>query len=679
MEIKNLKLESVTPSQMNPRKTFDQEELQELADNIEKQGLLQPITVRLIKDTEKFRVKDGVAGFHPEYEIICGERRYRAMKLLSDRWKEMDIVAPKGATYDRFNTISAIVREMNDEDAFDAMITENLQRKDVDPIEEAFAFGQLIERGKTIDEVAARFGKSRRFVLDRVKLNSLIPELLLAVKEDRMSISAAMIICKLDEAQQTEYFKTYQNYSEYSAITANNYLRDLFMNLAQTPWYQNRGKKFAGGCGRPCTECVNNTNNHGCLFWEMKSNGDGRCTDREMYEKKSVAWVLHVIEKDKDNFVKKDGKLESGKTVIVDDIDSCQPGTQGKIAKATLNAIIDAGYKVIKPSDYFDHECYYSPGDERIKKMLEKGEIYRCFKFRYYNGINPRITYYYHKRGAATGQTPEEARAQSEALELTAKYRRVDEIRNDKLADSLRSLAQEQKTHETISSIGKASLTMDEMVALMALLYDRFEYNSTFKNSVKDEMKDLSSSEMMDYFRKHVAEIPLYIREYIRTRISSGVYGIVREAQTLVMKQWRNEDTAPLIESLDKDARKKHDKLEEKLNALGYTTDGKLIEKDVKRSEVIPTEPDLPELDDVETMRNNHPDAILFFEVNGNYECYNQDAKDVSEVTGLSVMSYKKWGNNEDIVIFPKSKLDTYLPMLVRAKHRVAICEQKKK
>ena len=105
-----------------------------------------------------------------------------------------------GKTYNRFSEISAIVREMNDDEAFDAMITENLQRKDVDPIEEAFAFGQLIQKGKSAEEVAARFGKSIRFVQDRIKLNSLIPELMKEVKEDNMPISAAMVISKVDEA-----------------------------------------------------------------------------------------------------------------------------------------------------------------------------------------------------------------------------------------------------------------------------------------------------------------------------------------------------------------------------------------------------------------------------------------------------------------------------------------------
>lgn len=270
MEIRQIPISLVMPSPMNPRKTFNEDELQELADNIEKQGLLQPITVRPVKHP------CNEYGDRPDkYEIVCGERRYRAFSKLSEKWSEMDRVAPKGETYNRFSEISAIVREMNDDEAFDAMITENLQRKDVDPIEEAFAFGQLIQKGKTAEEIAVRFGKSIRFVQDRVKLNNLIPELMLAIKDDKMSIAAAMIIAKLDEEHQRRYYSSYSNNSSgFSRQTAESFTKSLFMSIDGAPWYQTDNQEdedYAGGCGVACAECQFNTANHGCLFWEMKA------------------------------------------------------------------------------------------------------------------------------------------------------------------------------------------------------------------------------------------------------------------------------------------------------------------------------------------------------------------------------------------------------------------------
>ena len=143
-EIKNVPISAILPSPRNPRKTFDEVSLQELADNIKQQGLLQPITVRPIIDLADQE------GNLCKYEVVCGERRFRAVKMNGDE------------------TIPCIVRDLDDETAYEVMITENLQRKDIDPMEEAFAFNELVKAGKSCDEIAQRFGKPLRFVQSRV-------------------------------------------------------------------------------------------------------------------------------------------------------------------------------------------------------------------------------------------------------------------------------------------------------------------------------------------------------------------------------------------------------------------------------------------------------------------------------------------------------------------------------
>ena len=140
--IQNIPMWKIIVSPMNPRKTFDEESIQELADNINRQGLLQPITVRPIEYADDVIDGEVVEGLPSKYEIVCGERRYRAFMLNGNKVPGFPTAIP------------CIVREMTDEDAFDAMITENLQRKDVDPMEESFAFAQLVKNGKTIEEIA---------------------------------------------------------------------------------------------------------------------------------------------------------------------------------------------------------------------------------------------------------------------------------------------------------------------------------------------------------------------------------------------------------------------------------------------------------------------------------------------------------------------------------------------
>ena len=133
--IQNIPMSEIVPSPRNPRKNFDEEALQELADNIKHQGLLQPITIRPIEWKEEEQ-STGVGYTPNKYEIVCGERRWRAVKL------------------NESETIPCIVRELDDATAYEVMITENLQRKDIDPMEEAFAFAELIKTGKAADEIA---------------------------------------------------------------------------------------------------------------------------------------------------------------------------------------------------------------------------------------------------------------------------------------------------------------------------------------------------------------------------------------------------------------------------------------------------------------------------------------------------------------------------------------------
>lgn len=355
---------------MNPRKTFEEDALKELADNIRQQGLIQPITVRprIITGVEP---GSGDAVAIPDgYEIVCGERRYRAMSAINAELPE------------QWPTIAAIVREMTDDEAFDAMITENLQRKDVDPIEEAYAFGQLLEKGSTAEEVALRFGKSVRFVQDRVKLNNLIPELLLKVRDGSMAIAAGMVICKFEEASQRKFYSAFGNYEKISKEQANRFTAQEFMTLNRSSWYQSddqADEDFEGGCDRKCKECPLNTANANCLFWEMKATDDGKCTCRPKFEAKHRAYMLHYIERMSEDLVKKGDALEYGKSVLIDTA-SCWSEDSKRIHDEAIAEIKELGFEIVKPDEIFGSRVYYSATDDRIPEMLKNGECYRCIE-----------------------------------------------------------------------------------------------------------------------------------------------------------------------------------------------------------------------------------------------------------------------------------------------------------
>lgn len=685
MEIRQIPLSLVYPSPMNPRKTFDEEEIQELADNIEKQGLLQPITVRPIKDKKRFAVVDGNADFHYEYEIICGERRYRAFQKLSDKWAEMDCVAPKGASYNRFSEISAIVREMSDDEAFDAMITENLQRKDVDPIEEAFAFGQLIQKGKTPEEIAARFGKSIRFVQDRVKLNNLIPELMLAIKDDKMSIAAAMIIAKLDEEHQRRYFSSYSNnYKGFSKQTAESFTQSLFMSIDGAPWYQTDNQddeNYAGGCGVACSECQFNTANHGCLFWEMKTEDAGKCTDRAKFYAKHSAYILDILNNYGTPIIKRGAPLEAGSVVIIDEEDYCTSST--KALKASVyESIKAAGFEVIKANEIFDGKCSYT--DKRLDRNIEMGNVYQCLKIFTYDNVkfDTQWRYFKGKRDmieeyAGKETTPATSVQSADAMKLIQKRNRMKEIAMENLTAESRTMA-----NNLGEAKRKGELSDAEMFAFQCIIFSLCGSEMLKRYGHKGYGK-VTERSFISVIKQNRADWPMWIREFMRTIFASAdmnYNGLYQFCASEVLEEWMPKEWREMVHKftmkLDKDLAKNAEKLKE----LGYGIDGKLLPKREEPASAAA----VPQADKIsisqgkdiqnqfKEMKAKHPDSILLFRVNDFYKCFDEDAEKAAKTLKLTLTTAKGY----KLTGFPHHALDTYLPKLIRAGHRVGICEQ---
>ena len=269
-QVQEILIGCISPSPMNPRKTFNEDAIRELADNIRQQGLLQPITVR----HETY--KDDAGNVHRienAFEIICGERRYRACKLISP-----------------IMNVPCIVRDMSDEEAFDAMITENLQRRDVDPMEEAVAFRLLSERGTKADELAARFGKSVRYINDRIRLSMLHETLREAVSDGRITLRGGYLLARLNQADQQAFIEEeYAEDYDFTTSDIEDWLDRHFMNLWRAPFQDGESLKETwnpdGQLIRRCDSCECNTCNHGCLFADIKTD-EPQCIDEVCYARK---------------------------------------------------------------------------------------------------------------------------------------------------------------------------------------------------------------------------------------------------------------------------------------------------------------------------------------------------------------------------------------------------------
>lgn len=158
-------VESLKPNPDQPRKIFVREDLDELATSIRDKGVLQPILVRTQPG------QDGV------WQIIAGERRWRA------------------AQQARLTEVPIVVREMDDVEVFEVAIIENVQRADLNPLEEADAYRMLMERfGRTQDAVAGVVGKSRSHVANTLRLLQLPEEVLAYVREGKLSAGHARAV-----------------------------------------------------------------------------------------------------------------------------------------------------------------------------------------------------------------------------------------------------------------------------------------------------------------------------------------------------------------------------------------------------------------------------------------------------------------------------------------------------
>ncbi len=169
---------SITDIQKNPyqpRKEFDREKLDELAQSIKENGLIQPIIVR----------QSPVIG----YEILAGERRYRASLLAGLR------------------SIPAVVKQLSDQEMMVQSIIENLQRENLNPIEEARAYESLVEKGFTHAEIADKMGKSRPYISNSIRLLSLPEQILSEVENGKLSQAHARSLVGLNKEQQDYFFQ----------------------------------------------------------------------------------------------------------------------------------------------------------------------------------------------------------------------------------------------------------------------------------------------------------------------------------------------------------------------------------------------------------------------------------------------------------------------------------------
>ena len=169
-EFKIIQLSEIQKNPYQPRKEFSEEKIQELAQSIKENGLIQPIIVR----------QSPVIG----YEILAGERRYRASLVAG------------------LSEVPVIIKNLSDQDMMIHSIIENLQREDLNPIDEAKAYQSLIDKGFTHAEIAEKMGKSRPYITNLVRLLTLPDFILTEVETGKLSQAHARLLIQLSTDEQ---------------------------------------------------------------------------------------------------------------------------------------------------------------------------------------------------------------------------------------------------------------------------------------------------------------------------------------------------------------------------------------------------------------------------------------------------------------------------------------------
>jgi ParB family chromosome partitioning protein len=168
--VESIKISDIEPNQFQPRKHFDDESLKELSDSIKEHGIIQPIIVR----------KNDFG-----YQIVAGERRWRAAKLAG------------------LKEVPAIVKDFDDQKVMEIALIENLQREDLNPIDEAKAYKSLMEQfNLTQEEISKRVGKSRSSIANSIRLLNLDEEVQNMLMEGKITTGHAKVILALQDAEK---------------------------------------------------------------------------------------------------------------------------------------------------------------------------------------------------------------------------------------------------------------------------------------------------------------------------------------------------------------------------------------------------------------------------------------------------------------------------------------------
>jgi len=271
-EYRNLPLSILTESKANPRRIFDDAALKELAESIRSQGVLSPLLVRPLNERS--------------FEIVAGARRYRAAQMAESE------------------TVPVRIVNLTDAEALEAQLIENLQRRDVHPLEEAQGFRALLnleEPKYSIEQIAAKTGKTPAYCAQRIRLTELAPAVVEAFYKDEIGVGHALLLAKLQPAEQEQALAACFREDWGSGSKGKRILlpvrnlkdwieHNIMLILSDAPF--SKSDATLNAQAGSCHECPKRTGHNKLLFADVRQDA---CTDPACYQTKVDAHVAKTI------------------------------------------------------------------------------------------------------------------------------------------------------------------------------------------------------------------------------------------------------------------------------------------------------------------------------------------------------------------------------------------------
>lgn len=533
IQVKNIQVTDICPSELNPRKSFDQESLAELAQNIKENGLVQPITIRK-------RPK----GSEPKYEIVCGERRYRATVLNGS------------------SEIQCIIKELDDKQAFAAMIIENLQRKDIDPMEEASALSKLYNDGTmNTTELAKMLGKSVSFVVSRIQLNNIIPEFVQLMRDGTLYLVHLLDICKLTEEQQKILYEACFSPACIARWTKKilkmEILHDMIdehvMNFLDTAKFNPSDTSFS--CSKCCEQCPFNTKNKPESF---KDTDRPRCMDASCFTQKTMEHIMRTAK-------------ESGLTLVYQGT-----GNEKWIeeAKSFGLELVNADgrkyvYEPVEPdrSSFSDNECYekrmhaYRHAKAIFDSNIEDGLVEKVYEVCFDGKLSGQYKWTF--SAPKEDESPSEALSKREQItKLKDNLLKCNEQEHDELIEKKRVMLSES-SYSTLNT----PLNGEEQRIFHAIVIKRLSYDFKKKLGIEWENSEKAYKANAKIIEENRNAIK---REFIKSVLSEKSVCYAHDLAGMLLALL--DDSFSGVEELEQGIKEKYDKqranIKEKIDDL---------------------------------------------------------------------------------------------------------------